>query len=165
MQQQHKRRQYRQTIYIYSDSCPIEYLWNGNHLLTNYDISLLLHWFKIATANDSTFVDFYRNQIASSTSLCPQSLLRGQRKAMLSACSILSGVSSIVCDAIRHVSVEYQVNTRFFNIPAGPSHCLFYITMDFFKSITDPLTMRLLSWSVCLFKVSTCSSRFKVDFI
>ena len=129
-------------------------------------VSSLLHCFQIATANDKTFVDFYRNRIASSyynfvstefeltrsfwraaainsinrvlfcvtvsNIFCGS--LHGQRKAMLSACSLLSGVSRIVFDAILHVSVEYQVNTRLLNIPAGPSICLVFIILDFPKA-------------------------------
>ena len=163
MQQQHKDVS---IVKHYSDSCPIEYLWNGNHLLTHCDTSLLLHCFKIATANDSTFVDYYRNRIASSyyqfvstafelfrslwrsgaiksisrilfcvtvsNTFCGS--MHGQWNAMLSACSLLSGFSRIVFDAILHVSVEYQVNTRFLNIPVGPSHCLVYIIVDFSKA-------------------------------
>ncbi len=61
-------------------------------------------------------------------------VLHGQRKAMLSACSFLSGVSSSVFDGILDVCVEYEVNIRFLNIPAGPSHCLVYIILDFSKA-------------------------------
>ena len=53
-------RHYRQTL------LGVLPLWNGNHLVTHYDTSRLLHCFQIATVNDKTFVDFYRNRIASS---------------------------------------------------------------------------------------------------
>ena len=51
----------------------------------------------------------------------------------MSACSILSGGSMIVFDAIFHVSVEYRVTTRFLTIPASPRPSRVYIVLDFSK--------------------------------
>ena len=65
---------------------------------------------------------------------------------MLSACSLLSGVSSIVFDAILHVSVEYQVNIRFLNLPEGPCHSLVYIILDF--SMCWPRDNPKHGWSI-----------------